>query len=99
MYVFSFIFIYGTANIVIIAKSDPYCVLSVVKKHDFSLFGSTQKTSVINNNQNPVWNQSFSLNVSNPEAEILKIKVYDNDPLSFDDEIGTSIAVFSYYLG
>jgi len=49
---------------------------------------STQRTPTINNNQNPIWNSTFSFNVTNPETELLKIKVYDNDPLSFDDEIG-----------
>lgn len=70
------------------AKSDPYCVLSIVSKHSVGLLTSTQKTSTINNNQNPVWNQSFTFNVNNAEGELLKVKVYDNDPLSFDDEIG-----------
>eukprot|EP00026_Physarum_polycephalum_P017463 Phypoly_transcript_18697.p1 GENE.Phypoly_transcript_18697~~Phypoly_transcript_18697.p1 ORF type:complete len:212 (+),score=37.51 Phypoly_transcript_18697:33-668(+) len=72
----------------LLSKSDPYCVFSIVHKHNFSLLSSTQKTTTINNNQNPVWNQSFTFNVSNPETELLKVKVYDNDPLSFDDEIG-----------
>ena len=75
----------------LIAKSDPYCVFSIVSKHSVGLLTSTQKTSTINNNQNPVWNQSFTFNVSNPDTELLKCKVYDNDPLSFDDEIGMHI--------
>jgi hypothetical protein len=62
------------------AKSDPYCILRVGRKHDFPLqsaLGTHYKTSVINNNQDPIWNQSFSLPVSNSEQELLKVQVYD----------------------
>jgi len=80
----------------ILSKSDPYCELSIVQKHSLSILSSKQKTSTINNNQNPIWNQSFTLGVSNSEAELLKIKVWDNDPMSFDDEIGeVDIPLFS----
>ena len=72
-----------TTNNSILAKSDPYCILRVGRKHDFpmqGIMGTHYKTTVINNNQDPVWNQSFSLSVSNSEAELLRIQVYDEDP-------------------
>ena len=86
-----------TTNNSILAKSDPYCILRVGRKHDFpmqGIMGTHYKTTVINNNQDPVWNQSFSLSVSNSEAELLRIQVYDEDP-GFgklnDDLIGMQI--------
>ena len=36
------------------------------------------------------WNQSFTLNIKNPETDLLRIRVYDYDHLSFDDLIGTA---------
>lgn len=36
------------------SKSDPYCVLSIRKKHNMSLFGSKQRTQMIKNNANPI---------------------------------------------
>ena len=82
------------------SKSDPYCVLSVVSKHSIGLLTNSQKTTTINNNQNPIWNQTFVLPVSNSESELLKIKVWDNDPMSFDDEIGeVDIPLFSLQNG
>jgi len=71
------------------SKSDPYAMLSIHHKFDMSLFGSSQRSTTINNNQNPVWNQTFVLNVRNPDSDLLRIKVYDYDHLSFDDLIGT----------
>jgi len=78
------------------SKSDPYSILSIHHKFDMSLFGSTQRSTTINNNQNPVWNQTFVLNVKNADSDLLRIKVYDYDPLSFDDMIGTvDIPIFN----
>eukprot|EP01111_Echinosteliopsis_oligospora_P006041 TRINITY_DN1_c0_g2_i1.p1 TRINITY_DN1_c0_g2~~TRINITY_DN1_c0_g2_i1.p1 ORF type:complete len:243 (-),score=60.99 TRINITY_DN1_c0_g2_i1:115-843(-) len=77
------------------SQSDPYCVLSIAHKHQMSLFSSTVKTTVINNNKNPVWNQQFTLNVKNPESEVLKIRMYDKD-FGPDDFIGEiDIPLFS----
>jgi len=70
------------------SKSDPYCTISIHHRASLSLFGNTHRTSTIPNNQNPYWNQQFNLPVSNPETDVIKIKVYDHDPLSFDDLIG-----------
>jgi hypothetical protein len=84
----------------LLSKSDPYCVFSIVHKHSMSMLASHQKTTTINNNQNPVWNQTFTFNVGNAETELLKVKVYDNDPLSFDDEIGeVDIPLFALHNG
>eukprot|EP01111_Echinosteliopsis_oligospora_P019500 TRINITY_DN946_c0_g1_i2.p1 TRINITY_DN946_c0_g1~~TRINITY_DN946_c0_g1_i2.p1 ORF type:complete len:232 (-),score=50.28 TRINITY_DN946_c0_g1_i2:27-722(-) len=75
------------ANKDLFSKSDPYCVLSIHHKSSFQMFGSEHKTNVVNNNQNPVWNQTFTLPVTNPETDLLRIKVKDSDP-GRDDTIG-----------
>jgi len=72
----------------IASKSDPYVILSIHSKLDFSMFGEKQQTTVINNNQNPYWNQTFTLSVRNPQNDLLKVRVYDKDTLR-DDEIGS----------
>lgn len=78
------------------SKSDPYAILSIHHKLDMSMFGSTQRSTTITNNQHPVWNQTFVLNVRNPDSDLLRIKVYDYDHLSFDDLIGTvDIPIFN----
>jgi len=80
----------------LLSKSDPYCELSIIHKHSLSILTSSQKTTTINNNQNPIWNQTFTLNVTNSETELLKVKCWDNDPMSFDDVIGeVDIPLFS----
>eukprot|EP00026_Physarum_polycephalum_P015305 Phypoly_transcript_15949.p1 GENE.Phypoly_transcript_15949~~Phypoly_transcript_15949.p1 ORF type:complete len:167 (+),score=16.14 Phypoly_transcript_15949:68-568(+) len=90
----------------LLSKSDPYCILRVGRKHDFPLqgaLGTHYKTTTINNNQDPMWNQSFTLPVSNSEQELLRIQVYDEDP-GFgklnDDLIGeVDIPLFSLQNG
>lgn len=97
MWIYCILFSYSSSNFYT-AKSDPYCVLSVVSKHSISMLTNSQRTTTINNNQNPVWNQTFTLPVSNSESELLKIKVWDNDPMSFDDEIGNLQLHHHYFL-
>jgi len=70
------------------SKSDPYCTVSIHHRASLSLFGNTHRTSTIQNCQDPIWNQQFNLPVSNPDTDVIKIKVYDNDVMSFDDLIG-----------
>jgi len=72
----------------LLSKSDPYCTISIHHRASLSLFGNTHRTSTIQNCQDPIWNQQFTLPVSNPDTDCIKIKCYDNDPLSFDDLIG-----------
>jgi len=84
----------------LLSKSDPYCQLSIVHRHSFAILSHTERTTTINNNQNPYWNQQFALQVTNPETDLLKIKVWDNDPMSFDDIIGeVDIPLFNLHHG
>jgi hypothetical protein len=57
-------------------KSDPF-----VRFHQ-SHYSTTSRT--IDKTLNPTWNDTFTLNLTNPQHEILVVEVYDKDPLSSD---------------
>ncbi|XP_043698146.1 calcium-dependent lipid-binding protein-like isoform X1 [Telopea speciosissima] len=59
-------------NMEMIGKSDPYVVLYV--RPLFKV-----KTKIINNNLNPVWNQTFELIVEDEETQSLILEVFDAD--------------------
>ncbi|XP_047338289.1 protein C2-DOMAIN ABA-RELATED 4-like [Impatiens glandulifera] len=62
-----------------INSSDPYLVIEM---------GRTKlKTSVIKRNVNPLWNEDFTLSVSDPSVHI-HLTVYDHDRFSKDDKMG-----------
>ena len=63
--------------------SDPYVELEL-KGHY-----KKEKTKVIYNDANPVWNERFQLFPENPKKDILKCKVWDKDTWTFDDKIGS----------
>jgi len=71
----------------LLTKSDPYCVFGIGAKQSVKLT-NTEKTSTIRDNENPVWHQTFSFNVSNSESEVLHVKVYDHNHIHSDREIG-----------
>ena len=60
--------------------SDPYCVLRCGQSH--------QKTKVVNKNLNPTWNETFTLQIMNPQTERLEVEVYDHDQVGSDDSLG-----------
>ena len=61
-------------------KSDPYVKISGI--------GQAVKTNVINNNLNPIWNETFHffVDVANPNPKLL-LQVFDSD-LNSDDFLG-----------
>lgn len=59
-------------NMEMIGKSDPYVVV-----HIRPLF--KVKTKVVDNNLNPVWNQTFELIVEDKETQTLILEVFDKD--------------------
>ncbi|XVF33454.1 hypothetical protein REPUB_Repub17cG0170000 [Reevesia pubescens] len=59
-------------NMEMIGKSDPYVVV-----HIRPLF--KVKTKVIDNNLNPVWNQTFELIAEDRETQALTVEVFDQD--------------------
>lgn len=62
----------GLKNMEMIGKSDPYVVLYI--RPLFKV-----KTKVIDNNLNPVWDQSFELIAEDKETQSLILEVYDKD--------------------
>eukprot|EP00727_Mastigamoeba_balamuthi_P005963 m51a1_g1987 hypothetical protein (234) ;mRNA; f:1168921-1169866 len=67
--------------------SDPYCEVRVL-----TLAGpreETKRTKVINNTLDPVWNESFTFTPSDPNEDIIQIKVYDHDDATADDYLGS----------
>ncbi|KAL9685611.1 hypothetical protein QQ045_023062 [Rhodiola kirilowii] len=59
-------------NMEMIGKSDPYAVVYI--RPLFKV-----KTKVIENNLNPVWNQTFELIAEDKETQSLVLEVYDQD--------------------
>ncbi|XP_021904344.1 synaptotagmin-5 [Carica papaya] len=59
-------------NMEMIGKSDPYVVV-----HIRPLF--KVKTKVVENNLNPIWNQTFDLIVEDKETQSLILEVFDQD--------------------
>ncbi|KAK2353931.1 Calcium-dependent lipid-binding (CaLB domain) family protein [Trifolium repens] len=62
----------GLKNMEMIGKSDPYVVLSI--RPLFKV-----KTKVVNNNLNPVWDQTFELIAEDKETQSLTLEVFDED--------------------
>ncbi|KAG1362467.1 synaptotagmin-4 [Cocos nucifera] len=71
----------GLKNMEMIGKSDPYVVLYV--RPMFKV-----KTKVINNNLNPVWNETFELIAEDKETQSVILEVFDEDNLAQDKRLG-----------
>ncbi|XP_004291438.1 PREDICTED: synaptotagmin-4-like [Fragaria vesca subsp. vesca] len=72
-------------------KADPYVVL-LMKKSE-----AKQKTRVITNNLNPVWNQTFDFMVEDALHEMVIIEVWDHDTFG-KDRIGRVIMTLTRVL-
>ncbi|BBN04449.1 hypothetical protein MPTK1_3g04720 [Marchantia polymorpha subsp. ruderalis] len=59
-------------NMEMVGKSDPYVLLYVRPLFKY-------KTQVIDNNLNPIWNETFNLNVEDHETQVLHFQVLDED--------------------
>ncbi|KAI8876195.1 hypothetical protein K501DRAFT_262550 [Backusella circina FSU 941] len=62
----------------LIGQNDPYVELWVDEKYK-------QKTAVINNNNNPVWNQTFTFPLNEGRKHKLYLKVFDKDLIGSDN--------------
>ncbi|KAF3442275.1 hypothetical protein FNV43_RR16191 [Rhamnella rubrinervis] len=69
-------------NMEMIGKSDPYVVVFI--RPLFKV-----KTKVVDNNLNPVWNQTFELIVEDKETQSLILEVFDQD-IGQDKRLGTA---------
>ncbi|EGG14639.1 hypothetical protein DFA_10897 [Cavenderia fasciculata] len=63
-------------------KSDPYVRLRVTSN------SRTFQTKVIPKNLNPVWNESFIVEIQNAQYDLVVVEVYDKDAVGSDDLIG-----------
>ncbi|XP_038979230.1 synaptotagmin-5 [Phoenix dactylifera] len=81
--ILSLVIVKATAlkNMEMIGKSDPYVVLYV--RPMFKV-----KTKVINNNLNPVWNETFELLAEDKETQSLILEVFDEDNVAQDKKLG-----------
>ncbi|KAI3460413.1 hypothetical protein Pfo_017076 [Paulownia fortunei] len=70
----------------LLGASDPYVKLKLI---DDKL--PSKKTSVKHNNLNPEWNEEFSFVVKDPEAQVLRLKVYDWEQVGSHDQMGLNI--------
>lgn len=73
----------GLKNMELIGKSDPYVIL-----HIRPLF--KVKTKVIDNNLNPVWDETFELIAEDKETQSVIIEVYDKDNIGQDEKLGVT---------
>jgi len=62
----------------LMGKADPYVVLSMKKTQ------TKNKTRVVNDNLNPVWNQSFDFLVEDGLHDMLVLEVWDHDTFGKD---------------
>merc|ERR1712217_675199 len=62
--------------------SDPYVELELKGNY------RKEKTKMINNEHNPVWNEKFQLFVNNAKEDCLYARIYDHDRWTIDDKIG-----------
>ncbi|KAK9100613.1 hypothetical protein Scep_024043 [Stephania cephalantha] len=62
----------------IMGKADPFVVLQLKKT------GNKNKTRVVNDNLNPVWNQTFDFVVEDGLHDMLIVEVYDHDTFGKD---------------
>ncbi|OIV99891.1 hypothetical protein TanjilG_26229 [Lupinus angustifolius] len=62
----------------LMGKSDPFVVLTLKKG------GTKNKTRVVNDSLNPVWNQTFDFVVEDGLHDMLMVEVYDHDTFGKD---------------
>lgn len=71
----------GLKNMEMIGKSDPYAVVYI--RPLFKV-----KTKTIDNNLNPVWNETFELIAEDKETQSVVLEVFDKDVASQDSRLG-----------
>uniref|UniRef100_A0A915IZA0 C2 domain-containing protein n=1 Tax=Romanomermis culicivorax TaxID=13658 RepID=A0A915IZA0_ROMCU len=74
-------------NIIFSGKSDPYVIASVGSQFF--------KTKTIDNNLNPIWNETFQAVVEQSSGQRVIFEVFDHDPGSSDEFIGRLVLPIS----
>lgn len=75
-------------NLEMIGKSDPYVVLYIRPMLKV-------KTKVIDNNLNPIWDETFELIVEDKETQSVIFEVYDEDNVQHDKKLGVAKLMLS----
>ena len=75
----------------IIGKSDPYLLFKLNSTE------KTWKTSHINNNHSPKWEEEFDIPISSNADDILTVELWDKDTLTPDDLISSLVFLIKYF--
>eukprot|EP01121_Diplochlamys_sp_Union-15-3_P003248 TRINITY_DN130_c0_g1_i8.p1 TRINITY_DN130_c0_g1~~TRINITY_DN130_c0_g1_i8.p1 ORF type:complete len:372 (+),score=118.56 TRINITY_DN130_c0_g1_i8:87-1118(+) len=67
-------------------SSDPYCKLQV--GYEYRWIPKMKKTKIIKKNKNPVWNESFVMDVKEPEKDKIRLIISDHDFIGSDEMLG-----------
>ncbi|KAF5834575.1 hypothetical protein DUNSADRAFT_8700 [Dunaliella salina] len=73
----------GVRSADITGASDPYAVVTCGP--------SGVRSKVVNNTLNPEWNEVFLLYVRDASKDLLKVRLYDEDLLKSDDDLGLAM--------
>jgi len=73
----------GVRSADITGASDPYAVITCGP--------NGARSKVVNNTLNPEWNQVFLLYVRDAAKDLLKVRLYDEDLIKSDDDLGTAM--------
>lgn len=73
-------------------ESDPYALIYIRRKQ-----GCICTSSTVMNTNCPVWNETFALDVEDPESQKLTIQLFDYDRFKFDDFIGVAELTLSQF--
>eukprot|EP00741_Cyanophora_paradoxa_P020745 tig00021293_g20024.t1 len=77
----------GLANKDAVGKSDPYAVLTLQEVGDSAVEPQRHRTKVVDNNLDPVWNETYSFHVLREDATLV-VHVFDKDIGFTDDFLG-----------
>mmetsp|Transcript_20798 Transcript_20798/g.23141 ORF Transcript_20798/g.23141 Transcript_20798/m.23141 type:complete len:133 (-) Transcript_20798:170-568(-) len=66
-------------------KSDPFVIIQVGNDYHWS---KAYKSKTIDNNNAPVWNETFDIPVKEPEKDSVRFTLVDDDVLGSDDHLG-----------
>lgn len=79
----------GLPKMDLLRSVDPYCLVFLTDTAGNSKNAGALKTTVQRKNRNPIWNEEFSLSVTNDSVAIT-VAVYDKDNITKDDFVGVS---------
>ncbi|KAF3325882.1 synaptotagmin-5-like protein [Carex littledalei] len=67
----------------LVGKSDPFALVYIRP-----LRNTTRKSKTINNDLNPIWNESYEFIVEDPSTQFVTVKVFDDEGIQSSELIG-----------